>query len=583
MKFTKEIVIFLLVYGLVSCSPESISDLSAANEASNGTSKTDEEDDSFQSGQSSTQINGASLLSFSCANNTVGAFSTSQCQLVDDTNQVVTELESGYSIAWSDPSVDSNQKVSLIHLNVCSLSSNELRQNCQFATPLTDIDITYSAEIKEGNKVITSLGSTELTPSIANTSLAMGASHTCALFSDGRIKCWGNNGNGQLGYGDATNRGDSPNTMGSNLDYVDLGTGRAVKMLALGDDYSCAVLDNSKLKCWGSGTNGAIGYGSTTKLGDQTGEMGDSLPYVDLGTGRTTKSVSAQGCTTCAILDNDKVKCWGGNGAGQLGLGHTNPLGNGAGEMGDNLDYVDLGTGRTALQISVGSSTVCAILDNEDVKCWGENDSGQLGQGPVGNLGDESNEMGDNLPAIDLGTGRKALRVAVGINTSCAVLQNGNLVCWGGNATGELGIGNMNNIGDDAGEMGDNLVLTDLGTGIQAYKVAIGGSHSCALSKIGEVKCWGYNGFGQLGLENITSIGDGANEMGDNLVATNLGTGAKAVDIFISSGSTCAILSDFTFKCWGINDSGNLGYEHSNYIGNDSEEMGDSLPTIELE
>jgi len=98
------------------------------------------------------------------------------------------------------------------------------------------------------------------------------------------------------------------------------------------------------------------------------------------------------------------VKCWGSNYSGQLGLGDTNNRGDGPGEMGDNLPAVDLGTGRTATAISCKNSYCCALLDNKSVKCWGYNGSGQLGLGDTNNRGDASGEMGDNLPAVDLGS-----------------------------------------------------------------------------------------------------------------------------------------------------------------------------------
>ena len=102
------------------------------------------------------------------------------------------------------------------------------------------------------------------------------------------------------------------------------------------------------------------------------------------------------------ILDNASVKCWGRGNYGALGQGNTYDLGDGANEMGDNLSAVDLGTGRTATAISASRDHTCALLDNAAVKCWGGGWGGRLGQGNTNNLGDNANEMGDNLPAIDL-------------------------------------------------------------------------------------------------------------------------------------------------------------------------------------
>ena len=98
----------------------------------------------------------------------------------------------------------------------------------------------------------------------------------------------------------------------------------------------------------------------------------------------------------------DSVKCWGLNDSGQLGQGNTSRLGDDSSEMGNNLPAIDLGSGKNARAISAGYRHTCAVLDNASLKCWGKNDSGQLGLGHTINRGDVSNQMGDNLPAIGL-------------------------------------------------------------------------------------------------------------------------------------------------------------------------------------
>ena len=102
------------------------------------------------------------------------------------------------------------------------------------------------------------------------------------------------------------------------------------------------------------------------------------------------------------------------------------------------------------------------MLDNSSIKCWGKNDSGQLGQENTSNLGDESNEMGDSLLSIDLGTGKTARAITAGDSHTCAVLDNASLKCWGKNDSGQLGLGNTTTRGDVANEMGDNLTIVDL-------------------------------------------------------------------------------------------------------------------------
>jgi E3 ubiquitin-protein ligase HERC3 len=131
--------------------------------------------------------------------------------------------------------------------------------------------------------------------------------------------------------------------------------------------------------------------------------MGDKLPTVDLGTGRTAKALSLGQTHSCALLDDDSVKCWGDNGQGRLGQGDTNHRGDGADEMGDALPSIDLGTNRKAKAIAVGGTQTCAILDDDTAKCWGMGSQGRLLNGNGNHLGDAPGEMGDNLPPIKRG------------------------------------------------------------------------------------------------------------------------------------------------------------------------------------
>ena len=128
--------------------------------------------------------------------------------------------------------------------------------------------------------------------------------------------------------------------------------------------------------------------------------MGDNLPSIDLGTGRTATAIAA-GNQSCALLDNASVKCWGENAQGQLGIDNTNLMGDETGDMGDNLPSIDLGTGRTATAIAAGYFHTCAALDNGAVKCWGDNFYGQLGIGTTDDMGNNTGEMA-TLTGIDL-------------------------------------------------------------------------------------------------------------------------------------------------------------------------------------
>jgi alpha-tubulin suppressor-like RCC1 family protein len=172
--------------------------------------------------------------------------------------------------------------------------------------------------------------------------------------------------------------------------------------IAAGTYHTCALLNDASLKCWGGNVSGQLGLGDTTNRGDGAGEMGDSLPPVSLGAGKTTVALAAGTNHTCALLNDASLKCWGSNGSGQLGLGVSTDHGDGAGEMGDNLYAITLGAGKTAVALAVGYYHTCALLNDASLKCWGQNDFGQLGIGDTDHRGVNPGEMGDALPIVKL-------------------------------------------------------------------------------------------------------------------------------------------------------------------------------------
>jgi alpha-tubulin suppressor-like RCC1 family protein len=421
-------------------------------------------------------------------------------------------------------------------------------------------------------------------------SVAVGLNHACALVEDepnaSYVKCWGVNLTGGLGQGDTEDRGDEPLEMGLNLAPVSLGIGRTAKAVSVGALHSCVLLDNDAIKCWGNNYDGELGIGGYMNRGDEPGEMGDNLHAVNLGTGRHAKALASGLHHNCTIVDNGQLKCWGRNERGQLGLGDTRRRGRDVtNEMGDRLPFIALGSGRAVKAIAAGAAHNCALLENGTVKCWGWNSQGALGLGDTDNRGDDALEMGDNLPVVDLGPGRTAKAISAGDHHTCAILDDGSLKCWGENFEGQLGLGDAQNRGDQPGEMGANLPAVNLGTGRTAKLVVAGGSYTCALLDNDSLKCWGYNSWGQLGLGDKRNRGDGPGQMGDALPAINLGTDRRAISVALANwyGMTCATLDDGGVKCWGSNMTGRLGLGHEgDMYGDEPGEMDDALPAVPL-
>ncbi len=412
--------------------------------------------------------------------------------------------------------------------------------------------------------------------------LAAGRDHTCALSAQGQVFCWGNNFSGELGYGDTMDRGNQAADMGNNLPAVDLGTGRTATALAAGNAHTCALLDDRTVKCWGANLSGQLGYGDTFARGDDPNEMGDDLPVVELGTGRTARGLAVGSTHSCALLDDATVKCWGSGGFGRLGQGNTATIGDMADEMGDNLAPINLGAGRSVAALSAGEAHTCAILDNDVLKCWGRNAVGQLGLGDTTHRGDGANEMGDSLPAVSLGDGRTATAVSAGQVHTCALLDNAEVKCWGEGAEGRLGYSSTFDRGDNANEMGFNLPNVPLGTDVSVVAIATGNRHSCARLADGNLKCWGENGNGQLGQSDTNDRGDNALEMQDFLLPIMLGTDRSVTAVGAGDEHTCAILDDNSLRCWGKNSQGQLGLGVIGDIGDGMGEMGDFLPAVSL-
>ena len=195
---------------------------------------------------------------------------------------------------------------------------------------------------------------------------------------------------------------------------IDLGTGRTAVAVSAGMHHTCAILDNGELKCWGRDNYGQLGDG-----GGSTTITAPSSTAIDLGTGRTAVAVSARGDNTCAILDNGELKCWGGDNYGALGNGPTS-TGN---QQSPSSTPVDLGIGRTAVALDSSGMTTCVILDNGDVKCWGRDEYGHLGDGGNSQGAGTNTDAPPSTP-IDLGTGRTAVAASSGFHHACAILDN---------------------------------------------------------------------------------------------------------------------------------------------------------------
>lgn len=352
--------------------------------------------------------------------------------------------------------------------------------------------------------------------------IAAGVSANCALFDTGRVRCWGN---GVDGNGAAQAVGDDE-PAGA---YGDLVLGGLATKLSLGLTHSCALLENGEVRCWGRGDSGELGLDDVdaylSVVGDHPGEMPPPVlpagePVTDVFTGRSI---------TCIRHENGDVRCWG--------QPELLPV--------RSVEDVDL-YGKV-VHIAFGYAHACALFDEGNVRCWGDRSGTYLGSGQV-----PPHSLED---AGDVDLGGPAVQIDSSWNHTCAVLANGDVVCWGmgGNTGAALGYENGEFVGDDETPREAGPVRL----GAPALQVTTGHYHTCALLVGGRVKCWGRLEDGALGYGarfprrgpdgETLAIGD---EPGD-MPPPDVDVGGRVVQIVARGDHTCALLEHGGVRCWG--------------------------------
>ena len=331
-----------------------------------------------------------------------------------------------------------------------------------------------------------------LEPHASPAAVAVGGKHTCAILDNGAVRCWGDGGYGQLGYGNVNDIGDDEEPASAG----DVNVGGTVVQLAAGFSHTCAQLDSGAVRCWGVGGAGQLGYGNEDDIGDNEEPASAGDVNVEGGNALTVVQLVTGGWHNCALLDNGAVRCWGDGGYGRLGYGNVN-------DIGDNEEPAsagDVNVGGTVVQLAAGFTHTCALLDTGAVRCWGYGFYGNLGYGNNDTIG--NNE--DPASAGDVNVGGTVVQLAAGGQHTCALMNTGAVRCWGYGFYGQLGYGNTTNVGDSM----DPASAGDVNVGGPVVQLAAGDRHTCALLYTGAIRCWGYGASGRLGYGNTDSIGD---------------------------------------------------------------------------
>ncbi len=395
-------------------------------------------------------------------------------------------------------------------------------------------------------------------------SIAAGAFHTCAVLASGRAQCWGYNFHGQLGDGTKNDR-DKPVAPTGLTNAIAIGAGR---------DHTCALLGDATARCWGSAAQ--LGY----KAQDDSATPSSSFPVTGVSGSISARHIAGGDSHTCAVRSNGSASCWGLNNSGQvgdnttftrttptavkitnavavaLGLRHSCALtadgtmdcwgDNSSGQLGDGSTTgrafpSDVFFANNVMGIATGNAHSCALLADGTANCWGNNSVGQLGDGTTTNRSLATTNV-TNLTSTNI----RAAAITAGDTHTCALRSNGTVLCWGGNAAGQLGDGTKIDRAMPVGVAVPNGFLLSTAVGIAA-----GGSHTCALNADGGVRCWGANDAGQLGDGTTTSRSKAQN--------TNISGVESAVAVVAGESHTCALIANGTVRCWGANNDGQLG------------------------
>ncbi len=392
-------------------------------------------------------------------------------------------------------------------------------------------------------------------------SVATGHRHSCAILEDRSLACWGSAANGRLGEGTDGAQSAAVRTP-QPVRAAEWGNAShqvPVHTVAAGDAHTCAVLGDGSLWCWGAGSFGQLGLGVFTRSvvypqRIRPAAWGNGSYQVQV------ISVSAGDFHTCAVLGNGSLWCWGRGYDGQLGVG-------GSGSLAYSEPRQVLPTAWNqsydlhVAAVSAGSAHTCAVLVDGSMWCWGDTVAG-LGLGLSGandDVYEPRRVRADSWGGV--GSSVSVTALSAGGKTTCVVLSDGSLWCFGDGTQGRLGIGGI------AAKSEPTQVLATLWGNAShqttAVSVSVGPMHTCAVLVDGSLWCWGSNNQEQLATSGHPPNGLDYVDLPHRVVQEVWGITSHQMPVLsVSAGEehTCAVLGDRSLWCWGSNEYGQLGY-----------------------
>jgi alpha-tubulin suppressor-like RCC1 family protein len=469
--------------------------------------------------------------------------------------------------SWSGILQDFNPSSYTLQWNVTSNATDTLTATSSMTlikTPLVNLnytpaDGTLANLTTEGiqanfNFPTTQCSSKTQCSQLPRSLVAAGEDGSCFVNDTGTLSCFGSNNSNNLGTAVAGPFGVATGISG----LVD------VRAVSLGKEHGCALTADKKVYCWGSNTYGQLG------LGDQTSR---STPTLVTSLSNVV-SLSVGDHHSCALLSTGSVNCWGRNNRGQLGVSSM-----AFSELPNEVPNVS-----KAKLMSAGAGHTCVFSNTgtaQFLKCWGDNSTDQLGLGQTVEFSADAQEVQavsftDYGNVRALGAGGQETNVA-GIYSghTCVSMANGDVMCWGNNADGQLGSGSAvpsKTNGTSTAIIVKKDALTPLGSNASiGASLSLGGAHSCALVSDRSVWCWGRNTMGQLGIGNTNATYFASK-------VTAFGAGSDVLGVSAGKEHTCYLRWGGEVNCAGNQLGGRLGNNNTG-AGNQSTPVQVLVPT----
>ncbi len=364
--------------------------------------------------------------------------------------------------------------------------------------------------------------------------LSPGGMHTCGLTKLGNIFCWGYDGNGQLGIEPGNHGYQAPfiistSSIPNNVKFIQVSAGYT---------HTCAITNQGSAYCWGADLFGALGNGLSIGDASQPFPINTSM----VSGSKIFKQISAGYHHTCGVTTEGDCYCWGMNNKGQLGVDREISMS----EIPLKISTKNLSDPKTLSFVSAGFTHSCGITTEGKVFCWGDNESGTLGNNSTEN---------QSIVPVEVDTfmiegSKEFISVSTGWRHTCGVSNDKIAYCWGGDYSGALGNGESEQDKSIPSKVDTSTIVGDK----TFTSISTGWYHICGVTSDHVIYCWGQNMFGQLGNGQVAN-----SEVPIKIHDGNITGNKSMIQVYSGSTHTCGLSAENIAYCWGSDSEDQLG------------------------